>query len=131
LAGIRTVAAGDALLSSRATSSLIAQFLTQPGAAAAADDPASLAALTHREREIVALVAIGLTNDEIARRLVVSPLTAKTHVNRSMMKLGVRDRAALVVFAYQAGLVRQNRGGTAPRALGPTEPDSRRSVREQ
>jgi DNA-binding NarL/FixJ family response regulator len=111
LAGIRTVAAGDALLSSRATSSLIAQFLTQPGAAAAADDPTRLAALTHREREIVALVAIGLTNDEIAQRLVVSPLTAKTHVNRSMMKLGVRDRAALVVFAYQAGLVRQNRDG--------------------
>jgi DNA-binding NarL/FixJ family response regulator len=94
LAGIRTVAAGDALLSSRATATLIAQFLTQPDAAEAADDPDRLAALTQREREIVALVGTGLTNDEIAERLVVSPLTAKTHVNRSMMKLGVRDRAA-------------------------------------
>ena len=105
LAGIRTVAAGDALLSSKATSSLIAQFLNQPSIAAAADEPQRLASLTHREREIVALVATGLTNDEIAEQLVVSPLTAKTHVNRSMMKLGIRDRAQLVVFAYQTGLV--------------------------
>ena len=110
LAGIRTVAAGDALLSSRATATLITQFLTQPDAAEAADDPDRLAALTQREREIVALVGTGLTNDEIAERLVVSPLTAKTHVNRSMMKLGVRDRAQLVVFAYQTGLVRTGHG---------------------
>lgn len=109
LAGIRTVASGDALLSSRATASVIAQFLTQPDAAEAADDPARLATLTPREREIVALVGTGLTNDEIADRLVVSPLTAKTHVNRSMTKLGVRDRAQLVVLAYQTGLVRTGR----------------------
>jgi DNA-binding NarL/FixJ family response regulator len=105
LDAIRTVAAGEALLSANATKSLIAQFLNQPSIAAAADDPLRLAALTPREREIVALVATGLTNDEIAERLVVSPLTAKTHVNRSMMKLGIRDRAQLVVFAYQTGLV--------------------------
>jgi DNA-binding NarL/FixJ family response regulator len=104
LAAIRTVAAGDALLSPRATRSLIARFLAQPDTAAPA--PAALAALTPREREVVALVATGMSNDDIAVELFVSPLTAKTHVNRAMTKLGVRDRAQLVVLAYRCGLVR-------------------------
>ena len=65
-----------------------------------------LEALTEREREVMALVAAGLSNDEIAERLVVSPATAKTHVSRAMVKLGARDRAQLVVFAYESGLVR-------------------------
>lgn len=106
LDGIRVVAAGDALLSPRATRGLIDRYLAQPSnGAVEAVDP-SLDALTDREREVVALVAHGLSNDQIAARLFVSPLTAKTHVNRSMTKLGVRDRAQLVVIAYQTGLVR-------------------------
>lgn len=106
LAGIRVVAAGDALLSPRATRGLIDRYLAQPSNGAVdAVDP-SLDVLTEREREVVALVAHGLSNDQIAARLFVSPLTAKTHVNRSMTKLGVRDRAQLVVIAYQTGLVR-------------------------
>jgi len=104
LDAIRTVAAGEALLSPSATRALISRYLRPAQAPVAA--PASLAALTDREREIVALVAEGLSNDEIAGRLVLSPLTAKTHVNRAMMKLGARDRAQLVVMAYQSGLVR-------------------------
>ena len=105
LTAIRTVARGDSLLSPAATKSLIARFL------ATHDDeerPAAeaLSALTEREREILALVAAGLSNDEIAGRLVVSPATVKTHVNRAMAKLGAHDRAQLVIAAYQAGLVR-------------------------
>ncbi len=105
LAAIRVVAAGDALLSPKATSALIAQFA---GAGPAVQSPSvpALDVLTAREREVVKLVAFGLSNDEIAARLYVSPLTAKTHVNRAMMKLGARDRAQLVVLAYQSGLVR-------------------------
>jgi DNA-binding NarL/FixJ family response regulator len=102
---IRIVDRGDALLTPAATRSLIARFLTHPDP----DDPVSperLAALTDREREILALVAAGMTNDEIAARLVLSPATAKTHVNRAMVKLGARDRAQLVVIAYSSGLVR-------------------------
>ncbi|HEY0817016.1 MAG TPA: response regulator transcription factor [Pseudonocardia sp.] len=106
LAAIRTVAAGDALLSPRATRSLITRFLARPDLTGRTPTPEALAALTPREREVVVLVASGLSNDEIAVELVVSPLTAKTHVNRAMMKLGVRDRAQLVVLAYQSGLVR-------------------------
>jgi DNA-binding NarL/FixJ family response regulator len=107
LDAIRLVAAGEALLSPKATRSLIARFLDQPepGARPA---PARLDVLTDREREVLALVAAGLSNDEIAERLYVSPLTAKTHVNRAMTKLGARDRAQLVVIAYQSGLVRPN-----------------------
>ena len=104
LDAIRTVAAGEALLSPQATRALISRYLRPAQAPIAA--PASLAALTARERQIVALVAEGLSNDEIAARLFLSPLTAKTHVNRAMMKLGARDRAQLVVMAYQSGLVR-------------------------
>jgi DNA-binding NarL/FixJ family response regulator len=106
LAAIRTVAAGDALLSPRATRGLITRFLAQPDVTGGTPSPEALAALTPREREVVALVATGMSNDEIAVELFVSPLTAKTHVNRAMTKLGVRDRAQLVVLAYQSGLVR-------------------------
>jgi DNA-binding NarL/FixJ family response regulator len=103
LRGVHAVAAGDALLSPGVTRRLIAQFATR---AAAPPPPRQLDALTDREREVVALVGAGLSNDEIATKLVVSPATAKTHVSRAMIKLGARDRAQLVVYAYEAGLVR-------------------------
>ncbi|MDQ0758039.1 response regulator [Streptomyces canus] len=105
LAGIRTVAAGDSLLSPGATRTLITRFLSAPGLGtrlAAADD---LSGLTTREREVMAWVAEGHSNDEIAQKLFVSPLTVRTHVHRAMTKLGARDRAQLVVMAYQSGLV--------------------------
>jgi DNA-binding NarL/FixJ family response regulator len=104
LDAIRVVAGGDALLSPRATQAMLAQFAAQPPLAPTSD--AALQALTSREREIMALAAHGLSNDEIAERLYLSPLTVKTHANRAMMKLNVRDRAQLVVLAYQTGLVR-------------------------
>ena len=103
LDGIRVVAAGDALLAPEITRRLIAEY------AARAKRPtpaASLAVLTEREREILALVGTGLSNDEIAAHLTLSPATAKTHVSRVMTKLAVRDRAGLVVLAYETGLVR-------------------------
>ncbi|MFJ8005384.1 response regulator transcription factor [Streptomyces fagopyri] len=103
LRAVRAVVEGDALLSPGVTRRLISEF------AARSKEPAAagvLARLTEREREVMALVGIGLSNDEIARRLVVSPLTAKTHVSRTMVKLGARDRAQLVVMAYESGLVR-------------------------
>jgi DNA-binding NarL/FixJ family response regulator len=100
---VRAVVAGDALLSPGVTRRLIAEFAARSKAPAAA---AGLGGLTDREREVMALVGIGLSNEEIARRLVVSPLTAKTHVSRAMVKLGARDRAQLVVLAYESGLVR-------------------------
>jgi DNA-binding NarL/FixJ family response regulator len=100
---VRTVAAGDALLSPSVTRRLIAEFADR-----AKEPPTSghLDALTDREREIVAVVAQGLSNDEIAAKLYLSPATVKTHVNRAMSKLAVRDRAQLVVLAYEAGLAR-------------------------
>lgn len=104
LDAIRVVAGGEALLSPKATKGLIGRLLAQPTDGDAYGD--RLDGLTDREREVVALVARGLTNDEIAERLFVSPLTAKTHVNRAMAKVGARDRAQLVVAAYQSGLVR-------------------------
>ncbi len=105
LAGVRTVHRGDRLLSPAATKALIARFLARPDPP---DPPATgrLASLTDREREVVALVAAGLSNEDIAVRLVVSPHTVKTHVNRAMTKLGAHDRAQLVIFAYETGLVR-------------------------
>ncbi|GGJ96859.1 DNA-binding response regulator [Streptomyces camponoticapitis] len=110
LNAIRIAAAGEALLSPVATKGLIATFLAQGGSAGEGPDAAAyskrLAALTVREREVLVLVAGGHSNDEIAERLVVSPLTVKTHVNRAMAKLGARDRAQLVVIAYESGLVR-------------------------
>jgi DNA-binding NarL/FixJ family response regulator len=102
---IRVVARGDALLSPKAVRGLIDRFLAQPETNQAAV-PERLEVLTEREREVVGLVATGLSNDEIADKLFVSPLTAKTHVNRAMVKLGARDRAQLVVIAFQTGLVR-------------------------
>ena len=104
---IKVVAAGEALLSPRATRGLVRRFVAQqrPAAAPAPARLAALDLLTDREREILVLVAHGLSNDDIAGRLFVSPLTAKTHVNRTMTKLGVRDRAQLVVLAYRHGLV--------------------------
>ncbi|MFI5979856.1 response regulator [Streptomyces sp. NPDC051555] len=106
LRAVRSVVAGDALLSPGVTRRLIAEFAAR---SKAPRDPAvagELHRLTQREREVVALVGMGLSNEEIARRLVVSPLTAKTHVSRAMVKVGARDRAQLVVLAYESGLVR-------------------------
>jgi DNA-binding NarL/FixJ family response regulator len=105
LDAMRTVAGGEALLSPAATKKLIGRFLALPENTCSAVPP-QLDALTEREREVLTLVAGGMSNDEIAERLFVSPLTAKTHVNRAMIKLGARDRAQLVVLAYQSGLVR-------------------------
>ncbi|RSD21931.1 response regulator [Amycolatopsis eburnea] len=104
LHAVRVAARGDALLAPSITRKLIDRYVTQPPAPGK-----GLAELTNREREAVALVARGLSNDEIAARMVISPLTAKTHVNRAMAKLRARDRAQLVVFAYESGLVRQRR----------------------
>jgi DNA-binding NarL/FixJ family response regulator len=118
LQAVRVVARGDALLAPSVTRSLIAAFTAShtgpgdgPGGARPAARPRAepgappgLATLTDREREVVALVAAGLSNDEIAARLVVSPLTAKTHVSRAMTKVAARDRAQLVVIAYTYGL---------------------------
>ena len=127
LQGVRVVARGDALLAPSVTRSLIAAFTTGNADARASPGPAQtagrgrgnlprpacpspgVASLTEREREVVALVAGGLSNDEIAAELVVSPLTAKTHVSRAMIKLGARDRAQLVVLAYENGLAEPGR----------------------
>ena len=123
LQAVRVVARGDALLSPSVTRAVISTFTDSggrpaaasvPGRAASSSSPAAgsgaraaplgLASLTEREREVVALVAAGMSNDEIARKLVMSPFTAKTHVSRAMTKLNARDRAQLVVFAYEYGL---------------------------
>jgi DNA-binding NarL/FixJ family response regulator len=116
LQAVRVVARGDALLSPSATRAVISAFASGEGAAPAVATPpaaapaerrpapAGLASLTEREREVVSLLAAGLSNDEIAAKLVVSPLTAKTHVSRALTKLGARDRAQLVVLAYEHGL---------------------------
>lgn len=100
---VRVVAAGEALLSPGVTRRLVAEFVSRPERGAAA--PPSLAVLTDREREVMSLVAAGLSNDEIAAELFVSPATARTHVSRAMVKLNARDRAQLVVAAYESGLV--------------------------
>jgi DNA-binding NarL/FixJ family response regulator len=103
LRAVRAVVAGEALLSPRVTRRLIEEF------AARAKTPTTTAdarGLTEREVDVVKLVGEGLNNDEIARRLIMSPATAKTHVSRAMIKVGARDRAQLVVFAYETGLVR-------------------------
>jgi len=112
LQALRVVMRGDSLLSPAVTRSLISEFVARPPDAVAA---AGMEGLTNREREVVALVAHGLSNDEIAAAMVLSPATAKTHVSRAMIKLGARDRAQLVVFAYQAGLV-------SPRDSAPPRP---------
>ncbi|MFB8246353.1 response regulator [Streptomyces sp. NPDC055952] len=105
LAGIRTVASGDSLLSPGATRTLITRCLTSPAPGTQLAPPERLAELTGREREVMALAAEGKSNAEIAELLVVSPLTVRTHVHRAMTKLNARDRAQLVVIAYQTGLV--------------------------
>jgi DNA-binding NarL/FixJ family response regulator len=103
LAGIRVVAGGDALLSPSITRHLIEEFVRRPGPGRVA--PPALDALTDREVEVLALVARGLSNAEIAQKLYVSPATAKTHVARLLMKLDARDRAQLIIVAYESGLV--------------------------
>jgi DNA-binding NarL/FixJ family response regulator len=102
LHAVRVAARGDALLAPSITRKLINRYVTQPLTTGTAE---ALGQLTNRERETVALVAQGLSNDQIADRLLISPMTAKTHVNRAMAKLHARDRAQLVVLAYESGLV--------------------------
>jgi DNA-binding NarL/FixJ family response regulator len=102
LHAIRVAARGDALLAPSITRKLIDRYVTQPPTANAS---AALTRLTTREREAVTLVAQGLSNDDIAAHMVISPMTAKTHVNRAMTKLQTRDRAQLVIVAYESGLV--------------------------
>jgi DNA-binding NarL/FixJ family response regulator len=107
LRGIRVAAAGDSLLAPQAARRLVAVFASTPASTGPAAGALNL--LTDREREIVALVGRGLSNDEIADRLVISPATARTHVSRAMVKLRARDRSQLVVFAYESGLVHPGR----------------------
>ncbi len=102
LHAVRVAARGDALLAPSITRKLIDRYVTQPRHIGAAT---GLKELTRREREAVVLVAQGLSNDEIADRMVISPSTAKTHINRAMAKLRARDRAQLVILAYESGLV--------------------------
>ncbi|MFF5446278.1 response regulator [Streptomyces sp. NPDC012888] len=110
LHSVRVAARGDALLAPSITRRLIDRYVARPPAPGAGSR-SRLGELTNREREAVTLVAQGISNDEIAARMVISPLTAKTHVNRAMTKLGARDRAQLVVFAYESGLVSPARHG--------------------
>jgi len=114
LQGLRVVAEGEALLSPGVTRTLISEFVARPTSAVSSAD---LRYLTPREREVVTLVGHGLSNAEIAERLVVSPTTAKTHVSRAMVKVHARDRAQLVVFAYESGLVQPR--ATRPGTEGP------------
>ncbi|MCX5377301.1 response regulator transcription factor [Streptomyces sp. NBC_00091] len=114
LHAVRVAARGDALLAPSITRKLINRYVTQPlPTEAGAGSGTGLEELTGREREAVALVARGLSNGEIADRMVISPLTAKTHVNRAMAKLHARDRAQLVVLAYESGLVTPRKDGSA------------------
>ena len=106
LQAVAVVARGDALLAPAVTRTLISEFVTAPPPT---DPAAGREVLTAREQEIAELVARGLSNDEIADRMVISPLTVKTHVNRAMMKLHCRDRAQLVVWAYESGLIAPRR----------------------
>jgi DNA-binding NarL/FixJ family response regulator len=108
LQAVRVTARGDALLSPSVTRAVIAKFTGNETARPAPPNPL-LAQLTDRERDVVRLVGAGLSNAEIAEKLVVSPLTAKTHVSRAMAKVNARDRAQLVVFAYETGLVEPRR----------------------
>ncbi|MET7443398.1 response regulator [Streptomyces sp. NPDC004082] len=105
LSALRTVAGGDALLSPLATRALITRYLATPAPGSPLAPPEALDSLTAHEREVLALAAEGLSNAEIADQLVVSPLTVRTHVRRTMAKLNARDRVQLVVIAHQSGLV--------------------------
>ena len=112
LRAIRVVAEGEALLAPSVTRRLIAEFADRYRRPEADSTPfPDLSVLTEREREVMALAGAGLSNEEIAERLVVSPATARTHVSRAMVKLGARDRAQLVVFAYESGLVSPGHAG--------------------
>jgi DNA-binding NarL/FixJ family response regulator len=113
---VRVVAGGEALLSPRVTRRLIEEFAAQPDPGRPV--PAQFEELTAREREVMTLVAMGLTNAEVAEHLVVSPATAKTHVSRAMMKLHARDRARLVALAYQGGFVEPRQSLTARTPIG-------------
>jgi DNA-binding NarL/FixJ family response regulator len=113
LRAIRVVAGGEALLSPGVTRRLIGEFVSQPAGRPFSAD--ALEPLTDREREVVALVAAGLSNEEIAGELIISPATARTHVSRAMIKLHARDRAQLVVLAYESGLVAPGQAGRAAR----------------
>ncbi|MEU9747769.1 response regulator transcription factor [Streptomyces niveus] len=106
LQAVRVAARGDALLSPSITRRLIGEFVSRPPDRST---PTGLETLTRREREVTGLAARGLTNEEIATHMVISPFTAKTHISRAMTKLGARDRAQLVVFAYESGLVEPKR----------------------
>jgi DNA-binding NarL/FixJ family response regulator len=106
---VRVVAAGDALLSPSVTRQLISEFVSRPSHER--HTPAELEELTEREREVLALIATGLSNREIAERLIISPATAKTHVSRILLKLDARDRAQLVVIAFQSGLAKARSAG--------------------
>lgn len=110
LAGIRTVAAGEALLSPGATRALITRFLAIPDTDGFLALPDAVKALTDREREVMTLAAYGKSNAEIAEHLVLSPLTVRSHIQRAMTKLQARDRAQLVVIAYRSGLVKPHAG---------------------
>jgi DNA-binding NarL/FixJ family response regulator len=125
VSAVRVVARGDAQLAPGVASRLLADFMSRPEGLHAT--PAQLEELTAREREVVALVASGLSNEEIAERLVVTRATAKTHVSRALCKLHARDRAQLVVLAYEAGLVRPGRAITAvpDTAVAPPAPVAR------
>jgi DNA-binding NarL/FixJ family response regulator len=109
VAGVRLVASGEALLAPAVTRAVIEEFARSAPAAPAAS-PATLAELTPREREVLDLLARGLSNPEICERLVVSEATAKTHVARILQKLGLRDRVQVVIWAYESGLVRAGAG---------------------
>ncbi len=113
LRAIRVVAAGDSLLSPSVTRMVVETFATRPGPTA--PRASLLRTLTEREREVVALAGTGLSNDEIAEKLFISPATSRTHVSRAMSKLGARDRAQLVVFAYETGLVTPGQPSAMPR----------------
>lgn len=108
LHALRVVSEGEALLAPSVTRTLIEEFANRPEHRR--PDPKALRELTAREREILALVAAGMSNEEIAEHLVISPATSRTHVSRVMTKLGARDRAQLVVLAYESGLVSPRRG---------------------
>jgi DNA-binding NarL/FixJ family response regulator len=111
LRAVRVVAEGEALLAPSVTRRLIAEFAAGRRSKADSRLGVDLSRLTEREREVMALAGAGLSNEEIAERLVVSPATARTHVSRAMVKLGARDRAQLVVFAYESGLVSPGHAG--------------------
>ncbi|MFE3262716.1 response regulator [Streptomyces sp. NPDC059215] len=114
LQAIEIVARGEALLSPSVTRTLIGEFVARPPDRTTAP---GLECLTRREREVTALAARGLSNEEIAAHMVVSPFTAKTHISRAMTKLGARDRAQLVVYAYESGLVTARAGAPRRRAM--------------